>query len=187
MCKLDKCCCCIDLRIGAMVIAVLEIIGAGLFFFFGLYGLFSIANIAAGLCFLFGAIKYNQVSVISSRVISMIATVFYTTVAILVFVGAVYYGSQRGQSKEEVDWQWTEEEANSVTGYIFLGLGGIIVIAVLVRLYFWICVFSFLQRLKSGDIAAVVASSGNREAPDSNSGPDTYDLQYVNHVTTPYK
>ena len=145
MCKLDKCCCCIDLRVGAIVIAILEIIG-GLCNFGNMQGnvwgsvICAIASILAGLCLLFGAIKYNQVAVIVNLVFSMIAIVFYAIVAIMVFIAAGLYGSQRGAQPEAV-------------GAVIVA-GVVIVIAILLMIYFWICVFSFLKGLKAGDIAS---------------------------------
>ena len=66
MYQLKKCCCCVDLRTGAIVMAILEIIGG-----LGMFGnpggwpnyLNAVITIGAGACLLFGAIKCHQTAI----------------------------------------------------------------------------------------------------------------------------
>ena len=142
ICEVKKCCCCVDLRTGAIVMAILEIIGG-----LGLFGkgvsaglwpdiLNGVVTTGAGACLLFGAIKYHQLATQVYLVFQMIAIV-------LAGVGIIY------------------------AIVVFAALSGaavaLIVIPVIiyvifasVHIYFWVCVFSFYKGLKTGEIKSPV-------------------------------
>ena len=90
-----KCCCCVDLRSGAIVIAIFEIL-LGLTHFRNIEDniwasvIGAIVDSTAGACLLFGAIKYNQTTTIVYLVFFMIGIILYVIFAImlLVFDGA---------------------------------------------------------------------------------------------------
>jgi len=129
-----KCCCCIDLRAGAIVIAVLNIL-AGLGNFKNINEWESIVagivGILAGACLLFGAIKYNQIGVIVHLVFSMIAIVMYVILGIIILVLALQHAV-----------------------YYILAFMAAYFIAAMIQLYFWLCIYSFLQGLKSNEIVS---------------------------------
>ena len=141
MCEVKKCCCCVDLRTGAIVMAILQLIGGA-----GMCGMGAYLNIlsdilvypsigifvGAGVCLLFGAIKYHQLATQVYLVFQMIAIV-------LAGVGIIY------------------------AIVVFAALSGaavaLIVIPVIiyvifasVHIYFWVCVFSFYKGMKTGTI-----------------------------------
>ena len=133
---LNKCCCCIDLRVGAMTIAILEII-LGLLVFEGNKfwddwdgKLLAITTVASGTSLLFGAINYDQTTTILNLILSMIGIVLWFIGAIIMLVVTTMVGMRT---------------AVTVTGVFFL-------VTTLGNLYFWICVYSFLGRMKSGRI-----------------------------------
>ena len=95
MCVLTKCCCCVDLRTGAMVMAILQVLG-GLGSFAGQAsgGPGMLANgvlaLVAGLCLLYGAIKYEPTATLVYLVFQMLSIITVTIVAmLLVLVGTV--------------------------------------------------------------------------------------------------
>ena len=95
MCVLTKCCCCVDLRTGAMVMAILQVL-AGLGSFGGQASagpgivVNGVLALVAGLCLLYGAIKYEPTATLVYLVFQMLSIITVTIVAIvLVFVGTV--------------------------------------------------------------------------------------------------
>ena len=76
----SKCCFCIDLRTGVIVISVLQILGAigvlgyGIFLgtIVGMIGLINLVGLLAGVTLLIGAIKYNTTAVIIHIVLAVI-------------------------------------------------------------------------------------------------------------------
>ena len=143
---LNKCCCCVDLRTGAMIIAVLEIIGG-----FALLGKSPIAwdtivtcitFVISGACLLFGAIKYNWTATLVNMVFSAVGITLWIIVAVMFFVAA---GVGSGQvSSQQKNAYWT---ASIITGVILIAV-------VFVKIYFWVCVYSFYRNLKSGNISS---------------------------------
>ena len=96
MCVLTKCCCCVDLRTGAMVMAILQVLGVlGSFGSRGMDGglaMFVSGGLAlvAGLCLLYGAIKYEPTATLVYLVFQMLSIITVTIAAIfLVFVATV--------------------------------------------------------------------------------------------------
>ena len=148
---LNKCCCCVDLRTGAMIIAVLYIIGG-----FGLLGkppitwdtiLTCITCVISGACLLFGAIKYNWTATLVNLVFSAvgIASWIIVTVMLLLVAFGLVSGQQMPNHQKNAFW----------TGSISAFITGVLLIAVVfVKMYFWICVYSFYRNLKSGNISS---------------------------------
>merc|ERR1712141_553159 len=79
MCEVNKCCCCVDLRTGAIVISILQLLGGAGCFGMGASEWPNILNgvvgLLAGLCLLFGAIKYHQTATLVYLVLDMIAII----------------------------------------------------------------------------------------------------------------
>lgn len=131
-----KCCCCVDLRVGAIVIAILDII-AGLAGFGrgatwdNIIG--CLALLAAGVCLLYGGIKYHQITTTVYLVFQMIGIVMYGIMVILMLV----QGAASGNAQ-------------------VLGVMVALFLVACLQIYFWLCVFSFLKGLKSGEIVSPV-------------------------------
>ena len=160
---LNKCCCCIKLQTGCIILAVVGIIvNLG---FFGLAGSRCITVqvatgekqtvcfkdfyvIAAGnvigiigcVCLLFGSIKKNRIAVLVYLAAEIIRTVLYFANAIMMI-------------KFYADLKNSYAGTNNA-GFVFDTLantalaGGIcVMLALVVSIYFWICVFSFFRKL----------------------------------------
>ena len=136
MYQLKKCCCCVDLRTGAILMAIVEIIGG-----LGMFGksqlgwhdvLNNVFAIGAGVCLLFGAIKYHQLATQVYLVLQMIAIVL-TGVGIIYAI--VVFAALSGAA---------------VTLIVIPLI--IYVIFASVHIYFWVCVFSFYKAMKTGTI-----------------------------------
>ena len=86
---LGKCCCCVDLRTGAMIIAVIGVVGA----FINLGAgqgwdniCFLISQLAASGCLLYGAIKREKVPTIIYLIFDMISIILIAIIIILLIV-----------------------------------------------------------------------------------------------------
>ena len=139
----NKCCCCIDLRTGCIIIGILQIIGgpgnlSQSVNWASIIG--AIASVIAGACLLFGSIKYNPIGVLINLVSTAISSLFLLILAILVFVLLGYSDAalrQVGLNKTTV---------------AALGVAYLLVFAF--NIYIWLCVWSFYKKLKSGDITS---------------------------------
>ena len=137
MCEVKKCCCCVDLRTGAIVMAILQLIGGA-----GMFGmgaewqniLSALVGVGAGVCLLFGAIKYHQQATLVYLVLQMIAIVL---IVVAIIVAIVAFAALSGAAVTLI-----------VIPLIIYG------IFVSVHIYFWVCVFSFYKGLKTGEIAS---------------------------------
>ena len=85
---LNKCCCCVDLRTGSIVIAVLGLLGS-----FGNWGsgivvgvITIVAGVASNVCLLHGAIKYNRITTLIYLVMEGIFIVLYIVAFCLIIV-----------------------------------------------------------------------------------------------------
>ena len=152
MCQLKKCCCCVDLRTGAIVMAVLEIIGGLGMFAGGLWQdiLSAVVTIGAGVCLLFGAIKYHQLATLVYLVLQMIAIVLSGVAMIMVIIAATAI-TATGNSGVQ---------GNAVGGTSVIVLASVLAafygIFTSLNIYFWVCVFSFYKGLKTGKITSPV-------------------------------
>ena len=142
---LEKCCFCVDLRNGAIVIGTLHMVAA-----LGQLGTTAIAwitivdvilGLIAGAVLLYGAIKYNTVAIIIHLVLALIEIVFLLATAIMIFVGVAAWLNLNGG---ELHWLHT----------LSLVIGGLISLWAIIEIYFLVCVCSFYQQLKSGMITS---------------------------------
>ena len=145
MYQLKKCCCCVDLRTGAIWMAILEIIGG-----LGMFGksqlgwpdvLNAVVAIGAGACLLFGAIKYHQLATRVYLVLQMIAIVL---VVVAMLMAIIWATAAAAAVSERHGLQGNEGGVAMViaTAGIFASL----------HIYFWLCVFSFYKGMKTGEI-----------------------------------
>ena len=181
MCVLTKCCCCVDLRIGAMVMAILQVLGVlGSFGSRGIGGLAMFVSgglaLVAGLCLLYGAIKYEPTATLVYLVWQMLSIIMVTIAAIfLVFVttnvtDAVHHSvNVHNPYGVNIDNPYGGVNVHNPLGGVnssndALGVAAtattiaVVIMAValacyvLISIYFWVCAFSFYKGLKSGSI-----------------------------------
>ena len=158
MCEVNKCCCCVDLRTGAIVIAILQLIGGAGCFGMGASEWQNILNgvvgLLAGVCLLVGAINYHQTATLVYLVLDMIAIVLVgVAMAVIIIGGATVTASASGYP----DLQDNQGAQDVVTafGAIFITIFAIVYgLIALFYIYFWVCVFSFYKGLKSGEITS---------------------------------
>ena len=139
---LKKCCCCVDLRTGAIIIAILGILGA-----LGNMGegfswvaiISTIVGLVAHGCLLFGAIKYHRVATLINLIISMLGIILMFIIAIIALVSIFRLPSG---CSENLNCH-AVETGLAVTVGMYIP-GGILAI------YLWMCVYSFYQELKMG-------------------------------------
>ena len=148
----NKCCCCVDLRTGAMIIAILEILGSLSQLrrstdLDGVIGM--IVGVIAGATLMFGASKYNPTATLVHLIFSMIGVVGSFVYAILFFVGSGLVAADPNLN-ESINVNGNKVDADDL--FEFYGLA--FLFAGLLELYFWLCIYSFYKGLKSGTIKA---------------------------------
>ena len=136
---LEKCCFCLDLRKGAIAIAIFHMVLA-------LGQIFTMLRIVvtaigvvifgliAGAVLLYGAIKYNTVAIIIHLVLALIEILILLTNVILIFHAV---GISDGTL---VDWFYTLLVVSGVLNSLWA----------IIEIYFLVCVRSFYLQLKSG-------------------------------------
>lgn len=152
---LDKCCFCVDLRVGCIILGVLEILSSCSFFavrdgevmeehdkYFGeakKYAVFTANSVAIIACvsLIYGAIKYNWIA-------TWVYLVFETSKIILTGVAVVWY------SVDET--KITSEGGSNGTILISIRAIGIsLIIRFLLSIYYWLCAFSLYKKIKKGE------------------------------------
>ena len=157
MCEVKKCCCCVDLRTGAIVMAILQLIGGA-----GMFGmgaewqniLSALVGVGAGVCLLFGAIKYHQMATLVYLVLQMVEIVL---IGVAMLVGIIAGTAVTVAVSDHPDLQGNQD----VQGAVQVG-GAIVVVLTMIPfgiialfyIYFWVCAFSFYKGLKTGEIAS---------------------------------
>ena len=142
------CCFCLDLRIGCIIIGILNVLGGlstnAVLFYRSVswnIGLAAASTTVSGLVLMFGAISSNYIATIVSLVFSTISFVSYSYTTISIFVTT----QELANSKENIG---NEEEANQIRVEGDL-IGIIFLITTLVQIYFWICVLRFIRQLRN--------------------------------------
>ena len=147
-CTPDKCCCCIELRVGSNVIAGMNI-SAGLCVGFMVASGFgnnwelkwcfltlAISSIIAGVALLHGGIKGNKITTASYLLLTVTNIVVCVVIAIYFFSG---YANEN----------WGKFWASIGSGNFWIWHGIFWLIIALVVLYLGICVFGFLMELNT--------------------------------------
>ena len=151
--KLKKCCFCNDLRIGAIIIAILYILecigqAAGLLLFlkkeynFGIVDSLPvipscIPSLWAGILLLYGALKYNADATLLYLIIRAILATLSIGMGIVLFV--LFSNGSKPFSGEN-----QEMEMN-----LMIGMEIVVILHALLDVYFWICVFNLYSKMKS--------------------------------------
>ena len=149
------CCYCLDLRVGVIAIAVLEIVVAiGCIAYLPIWyvALSAVCGVMVSGCLLFGAIKYHQTTIKICLILSMIAIVFYGIVGTFLVVASGTSGAGIGCTVADCDEETMTQQTVSTdaVGTAFKTKGAILIIGALINVFFWLCVFSFLKELQSG-------------------------------------
>ena len=142
-----------DLRVGVMVIAIINIIeglltigiATGLTMRWGISIHFAAPVFVllemSGAWLLYGALEYHQTATIIHLIFSMVSVVSYGILAIFSFVLSSFVC-------ERVPYHTVQCQKVQWAGPVVVGVFALI--AALVQLYFWACAFTFLKKLKSG-------------------------------------
>ena len=167
---LSKCCCCVSLRVGSIILGVLGLIGGLIYMLVGT-GVVGFASSDGGggiawfyiicglLCLiaygalLFGAIKYNgnavRVYLVSSAICIVIGVLF----------GVIVLASIKSSDPVTSDPVFADDCASvpltksecDMLKAVTIGMkANQLVISTLFGVYFWICIYSFYKELKSG-------------------------------------
>ena len=161
---LSKCCCCVPLRTGSIILAVLGILG-GIGIFVGSQGFWF--NIVLGVFYifgypalLFGAIKYCAKAVLVSLVCTAIIIVIGITFGIIMIASTeTFVPDLANNCASMVDVSTNGGNGQvDLTGFcdVFkfttkVVAAGIFFPSALINFYFWICNYSFYKELKGGN------------------------------------
>ena len=147
-----RCCCCINLRIGCIVIAILQIVGS-----LGIIGIplyhsppydtcliiDCLAGVTSGICLLIGGIKSNASAILVYLILAVINFIIRFVVwTLTIGLGAVFvifYGSHK---RPQIDG-----------GHVLVvSIIGISITVTALSIYFWFCVCRFYQLTKYGKV-----------------------------------
>ena len=159
---LSKCCCCVPLRTGSLILGILGVLG-GILSFATSRGDWS--SIIQGIFYLlsygfllFGAIKYNDKAVLVCLVLTAVSIVLGVVFCIIAIANIETIAPQLANNcaamiDELNKLGMTCDQFKSAT----IGtLAGTYIAASLVNVYFWICNYSFFKELKEGGGGASV-------------------------------
>ena len=158
---LNKCCCCVSLRAGCIILAVVGIIvNCG---FFGLAGqcgtngcgndfyvitVGNVIGIIGCVCLLFGSINYNRIGVLVYLVVEIITIILYFANAMMTFAAYAQYDNAT---------KLIPKSAIPNTGKNTILASGIsVLLVVLLSVYFWICVLSFFRKIGDNSFSSRV-------------------------------
>ena len=144
MCHQTKCCGCIPLRTGCLIIAILSTVFSFTWFFLNAFEYkysvpLCLIGLAAGVCLLIGVILNNKTLVLVGAILDMIGLVSTLLVAVIFLVMAGVFASTVA----------TTAVAPLETTFIAIFLT-MVLIGVILDIYFLVVVWSFYKELKSG-------------------------------------
>ena len=153
--KVGKCCCCLDLRTGAIVIAVLGIVGSFGNLAFSTYWMMIgeiIWRLVVSFCLLFGAIKVNEIAVLIYLILNILQIISEFAVGIFFLVAGSAWKvvSQVHQD----DGSTVTTEALGILEALWIFGGVYIILLACLDIYFFICVHSFYREIKDGKITS---------------------------------
>ena len=165
---LSKCCCCVPLRTGSIVLAILGILGGiatfaqsgsmssfchgssfvhchgsmSLFWFNVIEGIFYFLAYGA---LLFGAIKYNDKAVLFNLVLTAIIIVLEIVGAIIVLSSIETFVPELASCLSHMP-----ESCDQIKAAAVGTAAGICIVSSVLNGYFWVCNYSFYKELKGG-------------------------------------
>ena len=155
---LGKCCCCVELRTGAIIIAVLGLIASfGSFQHGVVIGIiFFVYGLVQNLCLLHGAIKYNRTTTLVYLIMEAIFIILLLVNWILIIVGMASdevkpcwkEENLNDDTKIDLGWNgWDEASCGVIVG-VLVALFVVLTIMMAISIYFWACVYGFFVDLK---------------------------------------
>ena len=155
---LGKCCCCVDLRTGAIIIAVLGLIASfGSFQHGVVIGIiFFVYGLVQNLCLLHGAIKYNRTTTLVYLIMEAIYIILLLVSWIMTIVGMASdevkpcWKEENLNDDTKIDLGWSEWDAAScgVIVGVLVAIFVVLTIMMAISIYFWACVYGFFVELK---------------------------------------
>ena len=141
MCHQTKCCGCVPLRMGCLIIAILQIVFSFLWFAHdGLPYKYSVPvcliGLAEGVCLLIGVLLNNQILVLISGILALIRIVVTLIVTVLIMVAIGLFASSGA--------------ATTVATVAIALLFTFVIIELILDIYFLIVVWSFYKELQAG-------------------------------------
>ena len=153
---LSKCCCCVPLRTGSIILGIIGILSGAGFLLKGYtdwyYIIDGLLQIVAYGVLLFGAIKNNKTAVLVHLVASAINIVLSIVLGIVAIVRIDTLAPELANHCQSIleelrqmglDCEQFKAVVISTTAATFIGSG-------LISVYFWICIYSFYKELKKG-------------------------------------
>ena len=152
---LRKCCCCISLRIGSIILSILGIVGGivTLIFYHGHWMYIADAGIyliAYG-ALLFGALTRNRKAILVNLVLTGIVIVGGMLLGIMALLVTLLFVPESLDNCVKIQDQ-LENMSLTCDQYQMIKIGTIIFISVIasgLNVYFWICNFSFYHELNT--------------------------------------
>ena len=155
---LGKCCCCVELRTGAIIIAVLGLIASfGSFQHGVVIGIiFFVYGLVQNLCLLHGAIKYNRTTTLVYLIMEAIYIILLLVSWIMTIVGMASdevkpcWKEENLNDDTKIDLGWSEWDAAScsVIVGVLVAIFVVLTIMMAISIYFWACVYGFFVELK---------------------------------------
>ena len=144
MCHQTKCCGCIPLRTGCLIIAILSTVFSFTWFFHSKLGYeysvpVCLIGLASGVCLLIGVILNNQTLVLVGAILDMIGLVSTLIVAVVFIAAAGVFASTAATTAVD----------GFTTAFIVIFLTCVL-IGIILDIYFLVVVWSFYKELQSG-------------------------------------
>ena len=153
---LSKCCCCIPLRTGSLILAILGILG-GIGMFAQSRGEW--ASIIQGVFYLlaygsllYGALKYNEKAVLMSLACTALCIVLGIVICIIAIANIETITPQLANNCAAIidELKKLDITCDAMKSYTIGVTAGAFIIGSLLNVYFWICNYSFYKELKEG-------------------------------------
>ena len=149
---IKKCCCCVPLRSGSIVLSVLGLMGGvGMM----LRGFSDWSNVVSGILhilayatLMYGCLKNHPTAVLVYLVLDALSIIVTIVIAILCIAAVPFMFPDLADTC--VQLKYTTEECDVFKEYAPGFAASIFVGIAILNTYFWVCVFSFYKELKSG-------------------------------------
>ena len=149
---LAKCCCCVPLRTGSIVLSVLGLMGGvGMM----LRGFSDWSNVVSGILtilayasLMYGCLKNHPTAVLVYLVVDALAIIFTMFIAILSIAAVTLMFPDI--TDECAKARYTTEQCDNLKAATIGFAASLFFGITILNAYFWVCVFSFYKELKSG-------------------------------------
>ena len=147
----NRCCCCVDLRVGCIILAIWGILSSSCSFATSATELdvpaikvtyaYSAIGIIACASLLFGAISYNPTATLVYLVLQLPKMILNGVAVILWFIVS------GDESQITID-----DKVVKIKDHEIIGIAIYVMVIFLPSIYFWLCVNSFYRKLKNDEI-----------------------------------